>query len=205
MNLKTITLISVFCGILLSSATAYDTKGKFGMGINMQGTPLILFSTLKYGLTNYVGIEPSVGFHQMKISYTSYYTEYDPISGDYIEEVYEDKIKYNLLILSSMFDIKPIQKDRSNFLLRLGGGYVRAAISAESEGENGGDYDPSLWMVQAKGGAGIEHFFTDHFSVYAGFLVSWRILGSDEFGDETKPSLLSLGNQLADLSFIWYL
>ncbi len=66
------------------------------------------------------------------------------------------------------------------------------------------DFKTSLWSLEVKAGFGVEHFFTDHFGVYAGFLNAWAIFGSeDSYNDHV--SLLSLGNQFAELSFNWYL
>lgn len=51
---------------------------------------------------------------------------------------------------------------------------------------------------------GIEHFFTDHFSVYAGFLNGIHFLGTkDEY--LKSFSFANVGNQFAELTFVWYL
>ncbi len=62
----------------------------------------------------------------------------------------------------------------------------------------------SLWGVLAKAGMGAEHFFTDQFSVYAGFMATWNMFGSDNEAVES-PMMTSIGNQIAELSFVWYL
>lgn len=65
-------------------------------------------------------------------------------------------------------------------------------------------FKESFWNLQVKAGFGIEHFFTDHFGVYAGFLNAWGVFGSeDSYYDNV--TMLSLGNQFAELSFNWYL
>jgi hypothetical protein len=164
---------------------------------------------MKIGITNSLGIEPSVGFHQLKLTYTNPSSEWDPTYGTYIETENKEEIRYNVFLVSNMFDIKPIRREKSNFLIRLGAGYWRAMVSEESEDsfselEGSEEYEDVIWNVSAKLGFGIEHFFNDHFSVYAGFLNSWGIYGTDQ--KEGDPAtVLSLGNQLAELSFVWYL
>lgn len=183
--------------MLFSSVSAYDTKGKFGMGIKIWGTPVLLFSNMKIGVSNGFGLEPSVGFHQLKLKQTiSNYDEYD---YDYSDT--EIETKYNVFMVSNIFDFKVIRKERSNFLLRAGAGYWRAMLKEEDE-----DYEfkDSFWNLQIKAGFGIEHFFTDHFGVYAGFLNAWGIFGSKD-SNYDNVSILSLGNQFAELSFNWYL
>ncbi|HEX3020398.1 MAG TPA: hypothetical protein VHP36_08840 [Chitinispirillaceae bacterium] len=195
--LSVITLIAVF-----SSVSAYDTKGKFGMGIRIWGTPILLFSDMKIGLSNVVGLEPSVGFHQLKLKQSV--DEIVDDEMDYIET--EIETKYNVFMISNMFEFKIIRKERSNFLLKTGVGFWRATLNEEYEYED--DYDDdisdSFWNLQVKAGFGIEHFFTDHFGVYAGFLNAWGIFGSDN-SIYDSVTMLSLGNQFAELSFNWYL
>jgi hypothetical protein len=181
--------------MLFSSVSAYDTKGKFGMGIKIWGTPVILFSNMKIGVSNGFGLEPSVGFHQLKLKQTI--IDYDP----YGYEETEIETKFNVFMVSNIFDFKIIRKDRSNFLLRAGAGYARAMTKEEDDYE---DYKTSLWSLQIKAGFGVEHFFTDHFGVYAGFLNAWGVFGSKD-SNYDNVSGLSLGNQFAELSFNWYL
>ncbi len=211
MSLKRILPAVIIAGAIFQSASAYDTQGKFGMGINLMGTPVILFSNLKFGITNTFGIEPSVGFHQLKLTLETYDDSYDDSyddpydeysgSSEYYEPVEpEQKIKFNALILSNMFDFRVIRRERSNFLIRVGGGYTRFWMAEDVEE---GSEDLSMWGVSAKAGMGIEHFFTDHFSVYAGFTASWNMFESDSF--TISPMLTSIGNQIAELSFAWYL
>ena len=100
-----------------------------------------------------------------------------------------------------MFDIKPIRTEKSNLLIRPGVGFYRA--SAKNE-DIESDFDESYWLLAIKAGVGLEHFFTDFFSVYAGFNCSYNLLGSSEdYWD--YAALTSLGNQYAELSFVWYL
>ncbi len=101
----------------LSQIHAYDTKGKFGMGIRMWGTPLILFSCMKINVANSFGLEPSVGFNQYKIK-----ESYETADGSDVLLT----TKYNVLILANVFDIKPIRRERSNLVLRAGVAFWRA-------------------------------------------------------------------------------
>lgn len=187
---------------VFSSVSAYDTQGKFGMGVRVWGTPLLLFSNMKIGLTNYLGIEPSAGFHQLKLSYTPTTEEvWDPVLNDYIVPESKEEVKYNVLMFSNIFDIKPILREKSNFVIRLGAGYYRAKASEEFDGS---DFEESLWNFSIKWGFGVEHFFNDHFSVYSGFLNAWGLFGSSN-ADGDPAKILSLGNQFAELSFVWYM
>ncbi len=74
----------------------------------------------------------------------------------------------------------------------------------EKTEDDSDDYKTSIWNLQIKAGFGIEHFFTDHFGVYAGFLNAWGIFGSKD-SEYDNVNALSLGNQFAELSFNWYL
>ncbi len=189
-------LALVFC--FFSQSHAYDTKGKFGMGIRMYGTPLILFSTMKINVANSLGLEPSVGFSQLKIKDT-----YETSDGKDVSLTN----KYNVIIASNVFDIKPIRREKSNFVLRVGAAFWRA----KSYWEDYDEFDEEilkdkdiLWNLDILGGFGIEHFFTDHFCVYAGFLNGWGIFGSNSQAIDYM-SATHVGNQFAELSFIWYL
>lgn len=205
-------VLSAVCVALLSATTlfAYDTQGKFGMGVSMAGTPVLLFSTMKYGVASTLDIEPSVGFHQFSVTSTYYSTQY--IGNEIVDIERTSKQKYNLLVLSNSFGIKPIRTDRSNLVIKPGIAYYRASLSEEytdeSEEELEGEEapDPALWNLSIKAGFGIEHFFTDNFSVYAGFMSLYSIFGSNaESNGDDYVSFMSLGNQFAELSFVWYL
>ncbi len=199
--MKRVIFILIFSLSLINSSFSYDTKGKFGMGIKMIGTPLILFSNLKIGITNLFGIEPSVGYHQFTFRRTDSREEYESNSGNYNMVEYENKMKYSIFIISNMFDFKVRRTEKSNFILRPGIGYYHAVEKNEDQNDEFDDYQ---WLISIKGGVGIEHFFTNHFSVYAGFTSSFNLVGSDDdYWD--YASLTSVGNQLAELSFVWYL
>lgn len=94
------------------------------MGISIWGTPLFLLSNMKIGVSNTLGLEPSVDFHQFKIKDS--YEKFDYDTYKYITA--EQEYRYNLLYLSNIFDIKAIRKERSNFVIRLGVGYWRAKL-----------------------------------------------------------------------------
>jgi len=88
-------------GIIVFSLSlgAYDTSGKFGMGVRFWGSPIITFSNVQIGVSNYVSLEPSVGFYK--------------ISDDYYSS--------DFFAASLLANFKPIRKARSNLLLKLGG------------------------------------------------------------------------------------
>ncbi len=67
MSFRKIIISVAALAMLVSSVSAYDTKGKFGMGIKIWGTPVLLFSNMKIGVSNGFSLEPSVGFHQLKL------------------------------------------------------------------------------------------------------------------------------------------
>ena len=208
MLLRRTSLFAVAVLLINASVHAYDTQGKFGMGINLMGTPVLLFSTMKIGVTNSFGLEPSVGFHQFSVTET--YPDQVYQNGDYVETDVTKKSKYNLLMLSGMCDFKPVQRERSNFLVRGGVSFWRAW---EAESRDPEDtllvYDNyAFWNVSAKAGFGVEHFFTDNFSVYAGVVSQFTIFGSNVNDDTDYDSFVyftSVGNQVAELSFVWYL
>jgi len=209
-----IAFLFTFSGLV----SAYDTQGKFGMGISMCGTPVILFSTMNYGISNSIGISPSVGFHQFSTSYSYTSSEYNSSTGDYEDVKVTSKQKYRLLLASAMLDLKPVQRERSNFLLRVGPSFWRATAiyedddpSIDSMYADEYNYDESVWNLSVKAGCGIEHFFTDHFSVYAGFISLFSIFGSDSSMDEDDDDssefvyFTGIGNQIAELTFTFYL
>lgn len=206
------TLLLALCCSLLHTANlhAYDTQGKFGMGIRMTGTPVILFSNMKIGLTNFLTLEPSIGFSQFKLART------DTVFGSMgtVEQTFKLEDKYNAFIGSAVADLKPLRFERSNLVIKVGGTYWRASALDEyvntAYGPTGDpqhskdSYDDAIWALLGKAGMGVEHFFTDHMSVYAGFVSAIALFGSDEqYYDYVSAK--SIGNQFAELSFIWYL
>jgi hypothetical protein len=200
--MRRIALVTAVSLLFINTSFSYDTKGKFGMGIKMVGTPLVLFSNMKIGITNLFGLEPSIGFHQFTMRRTDSIAVYDPITGVYIGmEEYENSMKYNIFIVSNMFDFKVIRTEKSNFIIRPGVGYYLAKEKFE---DYDNDFSEYQWLLSVKGGVGIEHFFTDYFSVYAGFMCSYNLISSSEdYWD--YAALTSVGNQFAELSFVWYL
>lgn len=208
-----------FLFIFSISASAYDTQGRFGMGISMCGTPVILYSTMNYGITNSIGISPSVGFHQFSVSHSYTTSMYNNDIGTSAKTKITSKQKYRLLLASAMLDLKPMRRERSNFLLRVGPSFWRATAIFEDDdpsidemNEDEYNYDESIWNLSVKAGCGIEHFFTDHFSVYAGFISQFRMFGSDSSRDQEDNDNSSdvvnytgIGNQIAELTFTFYL
>ncbi len=160
-------------GIVVFSLSlgAYDTAGKFGMGVRFWGSPIITFSNVQIGVSNSVSLEPSVGFYNI---------EYD--------DSYYGSSSSSLFATSFLANFKPIRKERSNLLLKLGGLYIHGSNSSNS------------FAILC--GLGVEHFINDNFSVNVGALSGiWR--SSSDYGYST--TLTSLGSQLVDFSLIWHL
>jgi hypothetical protein len=141
--------------------------------------------------------EPSVGFDRLKAVYEV--ENYDPISGEYVTS--EESIAYNVFDVNGILDIKPVRAERSNLVVRAGLNYLYGSISEEYTDTT---YDDHLWKFGIVGGMGIEHFFTDHFSVYAGFLNGINFLGTED-EDLKSFGFANVGNQFAELTFVWYL
>ena len=124
--MKRIALFTALFLLLVNTSFSYDTKGKFGMGIRMWGTPVLRFSTMKLGVNNFLSIEPSVGFDQFKLTDETEVEVYDPVTGLFTYKDVTLKERYNHYIFSAMFDMKPIRKEKSNFILKAGLGYWAA-------------------------------------------------------------------------------
>lgn len=116
MSLKRIVVAVCMVSCAVSTLFAYDTQGKFGMGIRMWGTPVILFSSMKIGASNLLGVEPSIGFDRLKVVYEV--EQYDPITGGYVTA--EESIAYNVFDFNGILDIKPVRAERSNLVVRAG-------------------------------------------------------------------------------------
>ncbi len=205
--MKRIVLFTSIVLLLITTSFSYDTKGKFGMGIRMWGTPLLLFSCMKIGVNNFLTIEPSVGFNQFKLTDDTEVEVYDPLTGLYSYKDVTLKQKYNTYIFSALFDMKPVRKDKSNFIVKAGLGYWCAKSFDDyynSSSDQVDTFEDIIWVGSVLGGLGVEHFFTDHFCVYAGFLAGWGIFGSD-YSYYDMATATSVGNQFAELSLIWYL
>jgi len=171
----------VFC-LLASNSSAFDTAGKFGMGIRLWGTPIITFSNMTIGVSNLVGLEPSMGFYKWTDKSDSY------------------ESSNSMLILSLISNVKAVRADRSNLVIKLGGLFGRITSSYSSPfGESSTSYGNFALL----GGVGIEHFVNSNFSVNVGALSGFWT-GSPEDSD-ASISLTTFGNQLVDFSLIWYL
>ncbi len=162
--MKKLALLSIVVSSL--SLSAYDTAGKFGMGVRFWGSPIITFSNVQIGVNNYLSLEPSIGFYNIS---------------------YDDYGSSHLVAASMLANFKPIRKERSNLLLKLGGLLL---------GGEGADSYALLF------GLGIEHFINDNFSVNVGALSGiWH--SSSDYGYST--TLTSFGSQLVDFSLVWHL
>jgi hypothetical protein len=162
-NMKKFSMLGIV--VFSLSLGAYNTAGKFGMGVRFWGSPIITFSNVQIGVSNYVSLEPSIGFY--KIS----------------EEYYSS----DFFAASMLANFKPIRKERSNLLLKLGGLYL------------GGEGYKSYAVLF---GLGIEHFINDNFSVNVGALSGiWN--SSSDYGYST--TLTTFGSQLVDFSLVWHL
>ncbi len=97
--MKKFLLLSIF--VLCLNVSAYDTGGRFGMGVRFWGTPLITFADVKVDVSNVIEFEPSIGYYNI----------------DYGEGAGYD----HLLITSLLMNIKPVRAERANLLFKLGG------------------------------------------------------------------------------------
>ena len=160
------------------SVSAYNTGGKFGMGVRFWGSPIITFSNIKYGLNNYIDIEPSFGYYSVGYDYGYY----DASS--------------NLFFVSLLTNIKPIRTERSNLLIKLGGLYARNSTTYDtySYGTNG---------FALLFGLGIEHFVNDNFSVNVGALSGYWHASPDD--SDASFSFAGIGSQIVDFSLVWHL
>lgn len=192
------TRILVAAGLLcalVGYADAFDTAGKLGMGFRFWGTPIITFSSMKVGVTNRFGLEPSAGYYGWKDKYT--FT--DPFSGS----TYTTESTSSMLLMSLVTDIKAILAERSNFVVRLGGAYASVRTTyTDSSGIKDERSTPHLALL---GGIGIEHFVNPNFSVNVGTLSGYWTSSEEDDDWESSLSLTSFNNQLVDLSLVWYL
>lgn len=174
--------VGVLSCVFISNAGAFDTAGKFGMGLRFWGTPIITFSNMKIGLTNTLQLEPSMGYHS------------------WIQDYGENEYSNSLLIFSLIGDINAVRADRSNFVVKIGGAFGKTSSSYSSL------YDKSSTSsteVALLGGIGIEHFVNDNFAVNVGALSGFWLSSDDD--SDASYSLTSFGNQLVDFSLVWYL
>jgi hypothetical protein len=186
--------------IAVSSSSGMDMNGKFGMGIRVVGSPIITFSAIRIGTSSNLSLEPGIGYYQYRTS--SEYESGVDLNGQPIMGT--DKYTNSLFLISNLFNITVVKRERSNLLIRLGGSYGYISSKVESADPYSGASDNSAWNFSLQGGFGIEHFFTDHFSAYAGILCGYVLEQSDN-GSSDQFQLIGFGNQLADFSLIWYL
>lgn len=198
MRLKCIFAATIVCSAIVAKTHAFDTAGKFGMGIKFWGTPIITFANMKIGLTNAIGLEPSEGYYRWKDEYS--YT--DP-EGEYS---YTRENRNSMLIFSLIADIKAIRADRSNFVVKLGGAYARISSSySYSSTYSESTSSSSSTNFAILGGIGIEHFVNQNFSVNVSTLSSYWISSGEDDYYETDFFFMTFGNQLVDFSLVWYL
>ncbi len=181
---KKLALLSIV--VFSLNVRAYNTVGKFGMGIRFWGSPIITFSNVKYGINNLIEIEPSVGYYNTQRS-SDYYRSKD-----------------NLFFAVLLTNFKPIRTERANLLIKIGGLYAKNSSSYSYESPYD-DYDYSYTTnnYAVLFGIGIEHFVNDNFSVNVGALSGyWRRKPEDS---EVNYSFTGIGSQLVDFSLVWHL
>jgi opacity protein-like surface antigen len=201
-------VVCVFLSAVFYSAEAYDTDGKFGMGIKIWGTPVITFSTMKLSMNSSVDFEPGIGYYQFKSKNTYTETIYSGGTQSEAEQTYMST--NSILMLSGLFNCKAIKEERANLLVRLGGAYSYLSSKYERESESPYETDSSpdpddAWNVSLMAGLGIEHFFTDNFAVNVGILSGWSLFSDSEDDYSSQVSILHVGNQIADFSLVFYL
>jgi hypothetical protein len=184
----------VLCSIIAFSLSlsAYDTAGKFGIGIRFWGSPVITFTNIKYGISNLIEVEPSAGYYTTKSE------------RDYYEGFSNSKDNTFFALLVTNF--KLIRTDRANLLIKFGGLYARNSSSyAYVYDDYSYDYSSKTNNYAILFGLGIEHFINDNFSVNVGALSGyWRSNPEDDAYSESF-SLTSIGSQLVDFSLVWHL
>ena len=179
-----IVALLVFLCILVSNANAFDTAGKFGMGIRCWGIPIITFSNMKFGLSNQFELEPSVGYYKWKNSYAAG-------SGESTNST---------LLFSAIGNINTVKAARSNFQIKLGGLYAKTTSSYSSAGFENKSTTTGYAII---GGIGIEHFVNDNFAINVGALSGFWTSSPDD--SDASFSFTTFGSQLVDFSLVWYL
>jgi hypothetical protein len=191
--------------LFVSQSMAYDTQGKFGMGIKIWGTPVILLSTMKIGLTNTVGIEPSIGYYDIGTK-TVDDSGFNGLTGETMKIT--EKIHSSFFLLSNTFEFKPVRTARSNLIIRAGASWGIVSSSYETDDPasvSGTEPTDNPWIFSMLCGIGIEHFFTDYFAADVGITSGFVLMSSKSGSYTTSESLVHIGNQLADFSLVWYL
>lgn len=182
MKVSRVIAVVFFLCVMVTSAIAFDSGGKFGMGIRFWGTPIITFSTIKFGISNQIGLEPSLGYYNWKDKYA------------------DTERSNSMMVLSVIFDINAIKAPRSNFMIRLGGVYPRMTSSYSYPGFESSSTTTGFAIL---GGIGIEHFVNDNFAVNVGALSGYWTQSPDD--SDASSSFMSISSQLVDFSLVWYL
>jgi hypothetical protein len=182
MNMVRMVMVAILLCVLATSAIAYNSAGKFGMGIRFWGTPVITFSTLKFGISEQIGLEPSLGYYTWK------------------DEYMDSERSNSMLLLSAIVDINAIKAPRGNFMLRLGLIYPRLSSSYSSAGYESSSTSTGFAIL---GGIGMEHFVNDNFAVNVGTLSGYWTQSPDDV--DASSSFMSISSQLVDFSLVWYL
>jgi hypothetical protein len=112
----------------------------------------------------------------------------------------------DFLNLSLIADLKPLRYEKSNLCVRAGTNYTYLS-SHNKYGNHSPSYYDGSWCMSFLYGLGIEHFFSNNFSVNVGFLSAFGFLGNNNTEEQSDDSFVFniLGNQLADFSLVWYL
>jgi hypothetical protein len=174
------------------SVSAYNTAGKFGMGIRFWGSPIITFSDVKYGINNLIEIEPSIGYFATKNDAEYDYSSYNS--------------KDNLFLALLLTNFKPIRTERANLLIKFGGLYAKNSSSYSSSYDDYSySYSSTTNNYAVLFGIGIEHFVNDNFSVNVGAISGywWNKPEDTEYSENF--SLTGIGSQLVDFSLVWHL
>jgi hypothetical protein len=189
-NMKKFSMLGI--AVFSLSLGAYDTAGKFGMGVRFWGSPIITFSTVKYGISNLIEIEPSIGYYTTK-------------SEDEFDGGFRDS-EENILFAVLLTNFKPIKTERSNLLIKFGGLYARNSHSySYLYDDYSYAYSSTTNNYVILFGLGIEHFINDNFSVNVSALSGyWRSKSEEDVYSENF-SLTGIGSQIVDFSLIWHL
>jgi len=186
MKMLRIAALLVFLCILISNANAFDTAGKFGMGIRCWGIPIITFSNMKFGISNQFELEPSLGYYKWK--------------NKWVYGGGSDESTNSTLLFSATGNINAVKAARSNFQIKLGGLYAKTTSSYLSAGFESKSTTTGYAII---GGIGIEHFVNDNFAINIGALSGLWSSSPDD--SDNSFSFTTFGSQLVDFSLVWYL
>jgi len=183
MRLSRFFVLLILLCVVVSNANAFDTAGKFGMGVRFWGTPIITFSNVRFGISNQIGFEPSIGYHTWKNKYDS-----------------DSESSTNLLLFSTILNLNTIKAERSNFHIKFGGVYSKMTSKYSFMGSESSSTTTGFAIL---GGFGIEHFVNDNFGINVGTLSGFWTSSPDD--SDASFSLTSFSSQLVDFSLVWYL